>query len=127
MLLHNKCQIYISLVLCYKAGIWEIWARRSFRMPVRVCLPNKFSFSADNVREADEESPTKEQSSGSTANLSSDDPSPFPVTGDASRVSPAADSPHHDVLYFVPDYSAPIENGHSSENVNINSRLCTLL
>lgn len=90
-------------------------------------LQINFSFSPDNVREVDEErkSPTKEQSSSSC--LSSEDPSPFPVTDDASTCSPAADSPRHDVLHYMPDYSEPILNGLPSENVHVNTRLCTLL
>ncbi|KAB5526082.1 hypothetical protein PHYPO_G00147630 [Pangasianodon hypophthalmus] len=82
----------------------------------------------DKVREVEEEmKPTKEQSRRSSPSLSSGDLSPLPVTDDPSPCSPAADSPHHDVLHYVPDYSEPIENGFPSENVNINSRLCTLL
>ncbi|TSY13809.1 Guanylate cyclase soluble subunit beta-2 [Bagarius yarrelli] len=73
-------------------------------------------------------SPSKEESSSSSPCLISDDPSPVPADDDddASGCSPAAQSPHHDVLYYVPDYSEPIENGLNSENA-INSRLCSLL
>ncbi|MCJ8747489.1 hypothetical protein PDJAM_G00154070 [Pangasius djambal] len=82
----------------------------------------------EKVSEVEEEKkPTKEQSSTSSPSLSSDDPSPHPATDDASPRSPAADSPHHDVLHYVPDYSEPVENGLPSEHVSINSRLCTLL
>lgn len=89
----------------------------------------KFLFSADNVREVEEERkyPSKEQSSSSPTYRSSGDWSPLPATDDASPCSPAADSPPHDVLHYVLDYSEPTDNGLPSENININSRLCTLL
>ncbi|KAK2819642.1 hypothetical protein Q7C36_021288 [Tachysurus vachellii] len=79
----------------------------------------------DDVREVEEErtSPSKEQSSSSSPYLISDDPSPVPAADDAF---PAADSPQHDVLHYVSDYSEPVENGLPSENA-INSRLCMLL
>ncbi|XP_058237368.1 guanylate cyclase soluble subunit beta-2 [Hemibagrus wyckioides] len=82
----------------------------------------------DKLREVEEErkSPSNEQSSSSSPYLISDDPSLVPAADDASACSPAADSPHHDVLHYVPDYSEPVENGLPSENA-INSRLCTLL
>lgn len=41
-----------------------------------------------------------------------------PSTHDAS-------GPPHDVLYYVPDYSAPMQDGITS--VNMNTRLCALL
>ncbi|GAA6092624.1 guanylate cyclase soluble subunit beta-2, partial [Tachysurus ichikawai] len=80
----------------------------------------------DDVREVEEErkSPSKEQSSSSSPYLISDDPSPVPSADDTFTC--AADSPHHHVLHYVPDYSEPVENGLPSENA-INSRLCMLL
>lgn len=86
------------------------------------------SFLLDKLREVEEErkSPSNEQSSSSSPYLISDDPSPVPPADDASACSPAADSPHHDVPHYVPDYSEPVKNGLPSENA-INSRLCTLL
>ncbi|XP_017314218.1 guanylate cyclase soluble subunit beta-2 isoform X2 [Ictalurus punctatus] len=74
----------------------------------------------DQIREVEEErkSATKEQNGSSSPYLSSDDPSPLPVMD-----SSAADSPHHDVLHYVPDYSEPVK----TDLPVINSRLCTLL
>ncbi|XP_060767525.1 guanylate cyclase soluble subunit beta-2 [Neoarius graeffei] len=83
----------------------------------------------DKVKEMEKErkSPSKEQSSSSFTYHSSGDPSPLPATDDTSPFSPATDSPPHDKLNYVLDYSEPIDNGLPSENVNINSRLCMLL
>ncbi|XP_062845379.1 guanylate cyclase soluble subunit beta-2 [Trichomycterus rosablanca] len=71
-------------------------------------------------------SSAKERSSSSSPLPLAEDPSPLP-SHNPSPCPPNADvaSRPHDVLYYVPDYSAPMENGISS--VNMNTRLCTLL
>ncbi|XP_072526998.1 guanylate cyclase soluble subunit beta-2 [Salminus brasiliensis] len=75
----------------------------------------------NNVSEGEEErtSSVKEQSRSSSAHLSADDPSPEPFADLAPSVSA--------VQYYLPDYSEPLENGLPPENININSRLCTML
>ncbi|XP_053347448.1 guanylate cyclase soluble subunit beta-2 isoform X2 [Clarias gariepinus] len=81
------------------------------------------------VREVEDarKSPTKVQSSSSSLYLSSDQPSPLPVTNDASPCPPAADFPHHDVVHYVPDYSEPVLNCLPSESINTTSHFCTVL